>query len=306
MNNPKTSSRALILLFLVVLSAITGCTKVIPVTGVSVSPSSLIMTVGDNETLSVSFLPENATDQTVSWNSSNPSVVSVINGRLTALSAGTASVTVTSTSGARSAACQVTVNPVWVQSVTVDPSSVELHVGETSQLTCAVYPSDATDQSIIWNSASPSIVTVSNTGLIQALSIGKAAIYATSNGGSPYEDTKASDVYAVCRVTVSPIDVTSVTINTHSVTLKPWQKVQLSATVLPSNATYPDILWNSSSPEIASVDNDGLVKALKSGSAVITATSGDGLQNDTCMITVDSSFAGGNEDVNEGESQPWK
>lgn len=77
------------------------------VTGVTLSKTTLSLEVGDNETLTATVAPNNATDKTVTWKSSDYSVAKVENGKVTALKAGTA--TITATAGRKSATCKVTV-----------------------------------------------------------------------------------------------------------------------------------------------------------------------------------------------------
>ncbi len=95
---------------------LTGCkerpqNEVVRVTDVTVSPTELTLNVGDNGTLQYQVMPTNATNKSVSWTSSDKSVVEVqTDGTIKALKAGTATVTVTTEDGAKTATCKVTVN----------------------------------------------------------------------------------------------------------------------------------------------------------------------------------------------------
>ena len=91
------------------LTVSAGTTSV-PVTGVTLNHSTLTMTAGGTETLTATIAPSNATNKNVTWSSSNTSVATVsTSGLVTAVAAGTATITVTTADGGKTAACAVTV-----------------------------------------------------------------------------------------------------------------------------------------------------------------------------------------------------
>ena len=90
--------------------AVTVTAATVPVTGVTLNKTSTSLYVGGTETLTATVAPDNATDKTVTWTSSNPSVATVENGVVTAVSAGTATITVTTDDGGKTATCTVTVS----------------------------------------------------------------------------------------------------------------------------------------------------------------------------------------------------
>jgi alpha-amylase len=116
--------------------------------------------------------------------------VSVENGLVKAVSAGTA--TVTATAGGKSAKCEVNVQPrgVDVTGISLNKTDLTLNPGGTFQLEATVSPSDATDKTVTWTSSDPSVVSVKN-GLVKAVSAGTATVTATAGGKS-----------ARCEVTV--------------------------------------------------------------------------------------------------------
>ncbi len=145
---------------------------------------ALNMVVGETLECPLEFNPTNASDQTVNWSSSNPSIVSVnAQGVFTALSEGTAIVTVTSVSNP-SATASVTVTVSLVASVPVtgitvaqeDPSAT----GPIRQLIATVLPANATDSSVLWSSSDENIATVDSNGLLTGVSAGFVTITATS------------------------------------------------------------------------------------------------------------------------------
>ena len=90
---------------------VTVTAATVPVTGVTLNKTSTSLYVGDTETLTATVAPDNATDKTVTWTSSNPSVATVENGVVTAVAPGTATITVTTADGSFTATCAVTVRP---------------------------------------------------------------------------------------------------------------------------------------------------------------------------------------------------
>ncbi len=166
--------------------------KNVPVSGVSVSPASLSLVVGDTANLTAKVSPSDATSQTVTWSSSNQSVASVSNGTVTALQEG--KTTITATAGGKSATCEVTVSAkvIPVTGISFEQASVSIPMGETANLIATVSPSDATDATVTWSSSDPSVATVDK-GNVSAIKEGTATITAT-----------VGDKSATCEVTVTP------------------------------------------------------------------------------------------------------
>ena len=238
--------------------------KVIPVAAVSISRSSLNMVKGQTETLTATVSPEDATDKTVTWSSSDATIVSVDQtGKVTALQGGSA--TVMAKAGDQSATCSVTVT-VPVQSLTLDRVTVTLEEKQTTTLVATVSPSDATDKTVTWTSSNETVASVDQNGKVTALHVGMANIMA-----------RAGEKTAVCNVTVTQevIPVKSVGLNKTRLNLTVGAVEQLTATVNPDNATDNTITWTCSDATVVSVDHSGKVTALKGGTATITAAAGD-------------------------------
>ncbi len=257
----------------------------IMVTAVSVGPTSVSLTISDTQQLTASVEPSNATNKAVSWSSDNTAVATVdSNGLVTALAIGSATITVTTLDGARTASCNITVSssPIAVTAVTVNPNSANLTVNGSQQLTASVTPSNATNKALSWSSNNTAVATVDSNGLVTALATGSATITVTTLDGAKT---------ASCNITVSssPIAVTAVTVNPNSANLTVNGSQQLTASVEPSNATNKAVSWSSDNTAVATVDSNGLVTALATGSATITVTTLDGAKTASCNITVSSS-----------------
>ena len=165
----------------------------INVTGVELDKTTLSLVEGTTGSLTATVAPENATDTTVTWASDNPSVAAVDqSGKITAVSEGTATITVTTTDGGFSATCTVTVTkaPVHATGVELDANALTLEIGDTATLTATITPADTTDQPV-WSSSDESVVTVDQSGKITAVGRGEATI-----------TVKAGEAFATCTVEV--------------------------------------------------------------------------------------------------------
>ena len=241
--------------------------KIVAVTSITLDKTSLSMQVGDTETLTATIKPEDATDKTIVWTSSDEAVVSVSNGKITALKSGKA--TITAKSSTCSAECMVTVS-VNTESITLDKTTLSLAVGESATLTATVKPDDATDKTVTWSSSDESVVKVDN-GKVTARKSGTSTVSAKCGGKT-----------AECVVTVS-VPVSSITLDKTALSLALGESVTLIATVKPDDATDKTVVWYSSDESIAKVDN-GKVMALKIGFAIVTATAAN--FSVSCNVTV--------------------
>jgi len=171
--------------------------KTVAVTGVSLE-TSISLVVDGTETLTATITPSNATNKRVTWSSSNTGVATVGNGIVTAVSTGTATITVTTVDGDKTASCEVTVSPVeiLVESVSLE-TSISLVVGGTETLTATITPSNATNKSVTWSSSNEDVVTVSESGVITAKKVGTATITVKTVYGNHQ---------ATCTVTVNRIN----------------------------------------------------------------------------------------------------
>ena len=255
-----------------------------PVTAVTLNKTSASLKAGETVTLTATVKPDDATDKTVTWGSSDESVAKVENGIVTAIGKGLS--TITAKAGDTSATCMVTVS-VPVENVTLNKTELVLQKGQEEVLVALVSPDDATDKTINWSSSNVSVVRVDQNGAVAAEGAGTAVITASAG-------TKS----ATCTITVT-IPVESISLNMTERTIKVNETVLLKAEINPSDATTKSIQWSSSDVSIVSVGSNGMVKGLKEGVATITA-SADG-KSTSCTITVLRSTAGGNEGIGYDE-----
>ena len=173
--------------------------------------------------------------------------------------------------------CNVFSEPesIAVESVTLDATTLTLAPGATRKLTATIKPDNADDKTVVWSSSDTAVVMVDNDGTVGAIKTGTATITA-----------KSADKTATCTVTVKSdlVAVESVTLDTTTLALAPGATRKLTATVKPDNADDKTVVWSSSDTAVVMVDNDGTVGAIKTGTATITAKSGD--KTATCLVTV--------------------
>ena len=158
-------------------------TPIVEVADITLNKETLALEVGAHETLIATVLPENATDKTVTWRSSDNSVATVENGLVTAISAGTA--VITAAAGQKDVTCVVTVRDgqptiIEVQSVTVSPKTATIKIAETVTLSATVLPENATDKTVTWRSSDDKVAAVSQSGVVVGIGEGQATITAIS------------------------------------------------------------------------------------------------------------------------------
>ncbi|MDQ6528401.1 Ig-like domain-containing protein [Flavobacterium sp. LHD-85] len=166
---------------------------------------------------------------------------------------------------------------VAVTGVSVSPTTVTVGLGTTQQLNATIAPANATNQSVSWSSSNTAIATVNASGLVTAVSAGTTTITVTTADGNKT---------ATSAITVAAIPVSSVAISPASASLYAGNTQQLTATISPTNATNKNVTWSSSNTAIATVNSSGLVTAVSSGTATITATTQDGNKTASATITV--------------------
>lgn len=158
---------------------------------------------------------------------------------------------------------------VAVSKIVLSSNAENLKIGDSILLKATVIPDDATNPEITWSSSAPTIASVSDVGLVTAVSKGQTVITVASVANP--------DVIAQCAITVSDIDAETITLSVADnaePTFRYGQTLQLLAVISPDNTTDKTLVWKSSDNEIASVNENGLVTAgIKSGDATITVSS---------------------------------
>ena len=253
----------------------------IPADEVVINPKRLELKVGETYQMEFTVTPAEAAKQTAKWKIVEggdipEGVISLDdNGLVTALKPGYCGISVSI--GGKSDLCYVTVaEPVRPTSVTIDPSEVTLYPGQTAQLTAKVLPADAVF-TVEWFSEWTQVATIDQNGLVTAVEPGEAWVGALVVG---------TQMTGKCKVKVLPIEVESVELQVDdNVTLEVGESLQVSATVLPENASDKSLNWSSSDDKVVTVSAEGLVEAVGPGLAEVSATSKNG-KSDSFSVSV--------------------
>ena len=228
-------------------------------------------------TLVATVTPDNATDKTVTWSTSDAAVATVNeSGVVTAVAAGTA--TITAKAGEKTATCVVTVNAatVPVTGVTLDMTEISVTSGTSLTLIATVTPENATNKAVTWSSSDEAVVSVDGNGGVTCVTTGSAIVTVTTVDGGKT---------AICAVTVTeiPVAVTDISLDKDEVIVNVEETATLEATVTPSDATYGTIEWESSDENIVTVAG-GVLTGISAGEATITAKAGG--KSAVCAVTV--------------------
>lgn len=265
---------------LIMISCENKLPETIAVSSVSLNAEAVEMTEGDELMLIATISPKDADNKSLIWSSSNLSIASVLEGKLTALKAGKAIITVKTDDGGKIATCEVTVNAkVYLATgVILDKMSATLTEGDELTLTATVCPDNATNKNVTWSSSDNTVVSVSN-GNVTALKAGKATITVrTDDGGKT----------ANCEITVNAKNypVTGIALDKTNLSMTQYDTETLTVYIYPSNATNRNVKWASSNPSVANVDSNGNVTAISDGFATITVTSEESSCSAICNVTV--------------------
>lgn len=199
--------------------------KIVAVTSITLDKNSLSMQVGETELITAMVSPDNATDKTVEWGSSDVAVATVVDGIITAKKSGEA--TITAKSGSCIAECKVTIT-VSAESVTLDKTSISLAIGESATLTVTVKPDDATDKTVTWSSSDESVARIDN-GKVTAVNAGQAKISAA-----------VGNITTSCNVVVYQSDNVIIYTTTDKKVLKPYNEDAFGSAIV-SNTYVGDV-----------------------------------------------------------------
>lgn len=227
----------------------------------------LTMKPRETEKINVTKIePESAVDQRIRWRSSNASIARVdSNGNITAVKAGTVTITAEAVDGGgASASCIVSVEQK-VTNIRLNLESLKMNEGDTYTLKATTEPDNLSSGELTWNSSDSSIVTVDANGKVTAKKLGRVTITVKAENG----------IEARCTVDVIS-KVKNITLNPTDIVLHAGETKNITATINPSNASNKSLTWTSSNNSIAQVDQKGKVTAKAIGEVTITAKSNDG------------------------------
>lgn len=245
------------------------------VEGVSIDKSKNLY-VGDEKNLVAQIIPEDATDHTIQWESSNPEVATISeNGYLRALANGTTLVTVTTKDGGFKATCIVNVYEHTTGVEMVD--KITIPIDKTYTLNAKTLPLTTSDGAVTYTSDNNTIASVTEKGIVVANKKGTCTIMATTVDGG---------YTATCQVTVTQ-PVEALTMEKHELNMRVGETESMYAQIAPLTADDKTLNWYSRDEEVAIVDELGNVNAIKAGETWIVAVSNDNVEaKDSCKVTV--------------------
>lgn len=234
---------------------------------------------GEQIQLLATLHPGKITGKKISWNSSHPEIVCVDeNGLLTGVSSGIATITAfISDEDIETGSCVVNCVDVPVTEIYITPETAEMIYGEELQLEVTFIPENATNKNIkFWATSNAEIATVDENGMVRATGSGAVVITAVTEDGEKTATSRINCMVPVTGISVSPPEIE----------MEVEETFRLKIVVSPENATNRELTCISSHPEIVEVDNQGALKAISKGEAVITVTTIDGAYSAECVVIV--------------------
>lgn len=247
------------------------------VTSIKLNRSKVTIDKGRSIRLVATVTPNDADNKALTWKSSNTNIATVNNGYVKAIKTGKATIIVSSSDGSNiTAKCDITI----VQKATKITVRQYYHINKPSKklykLNAKVYPSDTTDKSLIYRSSNNKVATVNRNGQIKAKKYGKATITVIN---------RKSRKSAKCLLIVGQY-VSKIKLSKNKVTLNNGKATKLKSKVT-NKAIYKAIQWKSTNTNIAKVNSNGVVKALKRGNCYVIAVAKDGSRKSAkCKVTV--------------------
>ncbi|SFR67382.1 Ig-like domain-containing protein [Anaeromicropila populeti] len=253
------------------------------VTGMTLNYTTKTIVKGKTFTLKPVFTPTNPSNKNVKWQSANTKVATVTSGGVVkGIRGGVTVIACISEDGGYVANCVVTVTQV-VTSITLNKSSYTLGIGKTVSLKATIKSNYATNQKLKWTSSNIKVATVSSKGVVTGKKLGTITIKVAATDGS--------GEYATCKIRVVR-QATSITLNKTTLRMLVGTTTKIRASVSPSTATYRTVKWSTSDEEVATVDVNGNVSAVKEGSCKITAKAKDNSgKQAVCWVYVSKAVA---------------
>jgi len=236
------------------------------------------MVVGQELKFEAVINPFNAVNRLITWETDDPAVAAVSpNGIVTAIGQGTVNITAR-TANDLTAVRLLTIEEIHPSNISLNFGAISLGMGRTLQLQATLLPSTATATAIQWTSDENAIASVDSNGLVTALGQGVATITATTE----------NLLTATCVITITPVMPTGIEVVPSQLTLEVGNTHMLFANIIPNDATYKNINWQSSNNAIVSVNPDGgMITANQVGEAFINARTQNNLQAQCHVIVVE-------------------
>ncbi len=234
----------------------------VAVTKVTINKAEAKIAAGNTLTLSAAVAPSNASDKTIRWSSTNPQIAAVSGGKVTAKAVGNTTIVARGSNG-KTASCALTViKAVPATGIKLNAQNGSLPQFNSLTLKATVLPANATNKAVSYSSTNPKVATVTASGAVKAIAVGKTTISAKTHNG------KVTKYSLTVTKAVLP---TKIALNRTSLSLATGYSFDLNVSYTPSSTTRRGIYWSSSNTKVATVDAKGVVRAKAVGKTVITA-----------------------------------
>ncbi len=195
---------------------------------------------------------------------------------------GIARLTVTSTNGVTANRVIKVLDPIHVTAMTIDKDTVSLPVGKKDTLTARILPAEALNKKVTWTSTNPSFAAVERltdtTAVVTGKTVGVAMIVGETEDGN-FKDT--------CYIYVrNAVELKAIKLDKQKIRLKLNTTDTLAVAFSPANASDQRVKFLSADTSIATVDANGVIKGLKTGTVYVSVTSLEGSFKDSCEVTV--------------------
>ncbi len=253
----------------------------IAVSSVSINPRDFEIGLDQQLQIFAEVQPSNATNQELVWSSDDPNVVTIDSeGNVLGVSPGVATIHVTTNDGGYTDFIEVTVlaQTIAVMSIT-SVAEVEIGVGQQLQILAEIQPSNATNQSIVWSSDDSSIVSIDSEGNIVGVGPGTTVVRVTTDNGGYFAETIVTVIEATIAVTEIRLDYTSID-------LEVGQRITLTPTIFPEDASNVVLRWSSEDTSVVTVDAAGNILGVSEGATLIRVTTSNGTLFSEIEVTV--------------------
>lgn len=248
-------------------------------------PKNFKLEEGTSKVLRADVMPKEAAGVQLTWSSSNERVATVQNGLVKAVGTGTAIISAQAKNGI-TGTVQVKVFRIEPTEIAVNKKSFLIELVETDQLEAKAIPEDATDPTVTLEVTDSAIAEIASDGTISPKAEGKTTIVATTSNGLKKEIPL--EVFVVGAESIELIVPEADLKKTEQgYRAKPETVLSVSAKVHPKNATYPELTWESSNPEVAVVV-DGTIEFVEPGTATIRCSTVDGIQQEIYFEVYDA------------------
>ncbi len=253
-------------------------TVISKVTGLTITKDSSTMYAGNTMKVTVTVKPDNATDSSIAWSSSDPTVAAIAeDGTITAYKKGQTTITCSALDGSGKSSQFLLTVKQQATGVTIDKTAVTVYIGKTETVTAKVLPDTADNKALNWEIDDSDVATVSS-GRITGKAVGTATVRATTRDGS--------NITKEIKVTVLQ-QINTITLDKTSETLKVGQNASLVASISPIKPSNAGLVWSSDNDKVAKVNQNGVITATGRGSTNIWCKAADGAgAKAQCRVTV--------------------